>query len=510
MVLAIEELIKLLMTKRFIKVGIKFKLIAFTASLILIVILCLSFLVLGGIKNNQTKQVEDILFNQKDMFEQYFSERVNSSSNNQDDIGLARGSIFNKPWLRTIPANIYDTNGNILSGFKMGLDLDENSEKSQMIQYAIDGNVSYKTVNNVVYFYSPIKYKDDIVAILELKYSNDENIKFYSSVERMFYYIGSLVFGLGIILGIFYFSKFTKDIYIMKNSVDSIQRGNFNDVQKLNRRDELGELSIGINSMSETIKNNINELKSETDTLSKAVDKLRKMDKQQKEFIGNVTHEFKTPITTIKAYADLMGIYDDDPTLKNEGILNISKECERLADMIDRILNLSALEKYDFEIEKENVNLKNILEPICERMMGRVKKNNLILQYDIEDVSIFADKDSIRHIAINLIDNAIKYNKPSGEISVKCYKNSDTVILKISDTGIGIDDKLLSKIFEPFYRVQSHRSRETGGAGLGLALVKKLVEKQDGNIKVSSKINEGTMVTIEFSFQSLQFCDITL
>ena len=78
-----EELIKLLMTKRFIKVGIKFKLIAFTASLILIVILCLSFLVLGGIKNNQTKQVEDILFNQKDMFEQYFSERVNSSSNNQ-------------------------------------------------------------------------------------------------------------------------------------------------------------------------------------------------------------------------------------------------------------------------------------------------------------------------------------------------------------------------------------------------------------------------------------------
>ena len=83
-------------------------------------------------------------------------------------------------------------------------------------------------------------------------------------------------------------------------------------------------------------------------------------------------------------------------------------------------------------------------------------------------------------------------------------------VTKTSDTGIGIDDKLLSKIFEPFYRVQSHRSRETGGAGLGLALVKKLVEKQDGNIKVSSKINEGTMVTIEFSFQSLQFCDITL
>lgn len=108
------------------------------------------------------------------------------------------------------------------------------------------------------------------------------------------------------------------------------------------------------------------------------------------------------------------------------------------------------------------------------------------------------DKENLKHIVINLIDNAIKYNKPDGGITMRCYKSDIDIVIEISDTGIGIPKEDIPKIFEPFYRVDKHRSRESGGSGLGLALVKKLVEKQNGNIEVVSQINRGSTFFIRF------------
>ncbi|GCD09366.1 sensor histidine kinase [Clostridium tagluense] len=482
------------------KIGIKFKLIAFTGSLLLVVILFLSVFVLNGIKSYQDKEDEAILFKQKDMFEQYFSERSSLGNNGtRDKAELARGSIFNKPWLRTIPASVYDTKGELLSGFKVDGKLNENKEKNTMIEYAMQGKVSFAKKDGVIYFYSPIKYKNGIVAILELEYSVKESALFYDNIKKMFYGTGFAALIFGVILGIIYFFNLTRDIYIMKDSVENIQRGNFHKIQLANRNDELGELSKGIVFMSNTIEKNIEELKVERDSLNNAIDKLKKMDKEQKEFIGNVTHEFKTPITIIKAYAELIGMYENDLCLINDGTTNISKECDRLATMVDKVLNLSALEKYDFEIRKKEVNLKEIIDEICARIMGKIKKNDLTFKSNIEDIIVTIDEESLRHVIINLIDNAIKYNRPSGSIDIECHKNGNKITIIVADTGIGICKEDLPKIFEPFYRVESHRSRETGGAGLGLALVKKLVEKQQGTINVDSKLNEGTIFSIEFS-----------
>ncbi|MBW9153933.1 HAMP domain-containing histidine kinase [Clostridium estertheticum] len=482
------------------KIGIKFKLIAFTASLLLVVISFLSISVLNGIKNYQHKQDQATLFKQKDMFEQYFSERSNLGKNGTSDKAqLARGSIFNKPWLRTIPASVYDTKGDLLSGFKVDGKLNENKDKNLMIKYAIQGKVSSIKNNNVIYFYSPIKYKNGIVAILELEYSVKESSLFYDNTKKMFYGTGFLALIFGVILGIFYFSNLTRDIYIMKDSVENIRKSDFNKIQLVNRNDELGELSRGIVFMSNTIEKNIEDLEVERDSLSIAIDKLQKMGKEQKEFIGNVTHEFKTPITIIKAYAELIGMYENDLSLINDGTLNISKECDRLATMVDKVLNLSALEKYDFEIQKKQVNLKEIFDEICARIMGKIKKSNLTFKCNVENIVVIIDEESLRIIIINLIDNAIKYNKPNGSIDIECHKNGNKITIKVADTGIGICKKDLYKIFEPFYRVESHRSRETGGAGLGLALVEKLVKKQQGTINVDSKLNEGTIFFVEFS-----------
>lgn len=462
------------------------------------VILFLNFTVLGGIKNYQEKEAEATLFNQKNMFEQYFSESSKvADSEGSNKFQLARGSIFNKPWLRTIPASIYDTKGELLSGFRPDGKSNENKDKNLMIQYAMKGKVSYTKINDIIYFYSPIKYKNSMIAILELEYSVKSSSLFYNNIEKIFYITGFLALILGTIFSIIYFHGFTRDIYIMKNSVDNIQKGSFNKLPPVNRNDELGELSTGIVFMSNTLEKNIEDLKVERDYLSKAVDKLQKMDKEQKEFIGNVTHEFKTPITTIKAYADLIGMYENDLSLIEEGTVSISKECDRLGNMVDKVLNLAALQKYDFEIQKKQVNLKETFDEICERIMGKIKRNNLTLKTNIENIIVTIDEESLRYIMINLIDNAIKYNKPNGSIHIECHKNGNKIAIIVEDTGIGISKDVLKKIFEPFYRAESHRSRETGGVGLGLALVKKLVERQQGTVKVNSKLDEGTSFYIE-------------
>lgn len=485
------------------RLGIRFKLVFFISVLLLFVIALSSLLVLNGIKIYQDKEAENILLNQKDMFEQYLDENFSIDSNGDNsNFELVRATIFNKPWLRTIPASIYDTKGNLLSGFNPDGKLNENPEKDIMVKNALQDKISYKHDQNVIYFYSPIKYKNNTSAILELQYSTKESNKFYNNTKLLFYYTGSLSLIIGIVLGCFYLSNFTKAIYIMKNSIQNIQSKNFHRVKELTRKDELGELSRGLIYMSNTIEKNIYDLEIEKNTLSKAVKKLKQMDKQQKQFIGNVSHEFKTPITSIKAYADVMNMYNSDLSLIDNGTKSISKECDRLTTMVDKILKLSSLDKYDFEIEKNIVNIKDLIEQICSRMSGKVKKNKLTLDYQVDNLNILADSESLRHIIINLIDNAIKYNTADGNINIRCYQHKNLLKIEVKDTGIGISEEHLSKIFEPFYRVTAHRSSKTGGAGLGLALVENLVKKLKGTISVSSTLGKCTTFSIK-----LPLCD---
>ena len=431
------------------------------------------------------------------MFEQYLSDKI-TEEGGEDNLQLARGSIFNKSWLENIPSCLYTPEGNMLSGYVNDSEENKNDDKDKMMDHAKDGKISYRIVENTVYFYSPLKYKDNIIAILELRYSVKDRTVFYNSIKQMFYITGFISLISGLILCIVYFSRFTKDIYEMRDYVNNIKQGKFNNENKVDRNDELGELNQGFISMSRTIETNLKELKDERDSLSHAVEKLKKMDKAQKEFINSVTHEFKTPITAIKAYGDLIGMYPDDLDLIEDGTKKISNECDRISDLVENVLELSAMEKYDFEIEKKIINLGELLKEICNRLSGRIKRNNLTLNCNFEDIMINGDEESIKHILINLIDNSIKYNKINGKIDVSCYGKGDTACVEISDSGIGIPREHINKIFEPFYRVDKHRSRESGGNGLGLSLVKKLMLKQNGNIKVESAIGKGSTFILEF------------
>lgn len=457
-------------------------------------------LVLKGIKTYQKEKNENILLSQKNMFEQYLSHELDSSNyidmRSDKNIHLSSANMFDKSWLNSIPASIYDINGGLIYSYQKDQTNDTIRNNDELIKYALNNKIAYTEVTDSIYYYSPLKYNNITMAVLRLKYSVKENNDFYNNIKRLFLVIGCFSLIVGIILGSIYFIPITNDIQKIIYSIKSIQSGNFQCIKKVKRKDELGDLSEGVSSMSITIENNICDLQREKDTLRKAVEKLEKLGNQQKEFIGNVTHEFKTPLTSIKASADIMQMYEYDPEFVKEAAPNISKECERLHAMIDNVLSLSSLEKYDFEIKKTDINIKPLIEQICSRMMGKVRKNHLKLECSLDDFNFKGDEEGLRHVLINLIDNAIKYNNPGGYISINTFEKDSHIYIEVCDTGIGIFEKDLDKIFEPFYRVKGDRSRKSGGTGLGLPFVKKMVERQNGRIEVSSEVDKGSKFTV--------------
>ncbi|NLN14415.1 MAG: cell wall metabolism sensor histidine kinase WalK [Tissierellia bacterium] len=224
-----------------------------------------------------------------------------------------------------------------------------------------------------------------------------------------------------------------------------------------------------------------------------------KLDNIRKEFVANVSHELKTPITTIKSYAETLIDGDLDKEMSQNFLRVIDKECDRMARLVRDLLQLSNI---DYEKAKWNFVETSLEDLVHEAKMkldlSFKEKNqtvNIELQEDLPKISV--DKDGMEQVILNLLSNANKYTDHNGRIDIFGYTEGDKVILKIKDNGIGISEKDQKRIFERFYRVEKGRSRELGGTGLGLSIAKEIVEAHRGNLKLSSKLNEGTEISVE-------------
>jgi signal transduction histidine kinase len=310
--------------------------------------------------------------------------------------------------------------------------------------------------------------------------------------------MGTFVVIISFLTAYFYFYRITNGILLLKDATEKIEQGNYRAIVPLKRSDELGKLSQGIYSMRNRIEENVKNMQTEQTKLNLAVDKLRKLEAQQKTFIGNITHEFKTPLSIILAYMDLLEMYKDDPALVEDARENVKKEAQRLYDMVEKVLHLASFERYDFELQQEKLESKEILEELCERMKGKAQKFDVSIITDLQPATLWIDKESMYLIFINLLDNAIKYNVSQGSIYLRSEVKKEKLSILIKDTGIGIPQKSLNKVFDPFYIVSKDRSKLTGGTGLGLALVKELVEKQQGTIAIGSTNEQGTEVLLTF------------
>jgi signal transduction histidine kinase len=192
-----------------------------------------------------------------------------------------------------------------------------------------------------------------------------------------------------------------------------------------------------------------------------------------------------------------MDIYRDDSALQEDAVHHIRLETDRLHEMVEMILRLAALEKYEFEYRAERVNVRDLLLDLLDRIKAKADRFDVAVESRLEPAFIWADRESMVHILINLLDNAIKYNVSGGRIIVSNRLENESVVIDIADTGIGIPEEARDKVFEPFFTVNADRSRGSSGTGLGLALVKQLVDKHGGTIELSD-FDGGTLFRLTF------------
>ncbi|WP_171056115.1 sensor histidine kinase [Paenibacillus sinopodophylli] len=479
------------------RISIKIKFSIFLAALLLLTVFVLSVLVLEGIKKNQQVEIEQYLAQQATTANVYFIQTLMSESNKVPQTFLAlKGKEF-AAQLELISGQsvvLYDQQGAIVNKERASMTSDG---IKKTLAFALNNKTAFLTAEESLYYMTPLRTGNEQVGVVQFNYSLSNNLAFYNQIKQMFVYIGTGVFMLSFILAYFYFNSFATGIIRLNGTVDRIREGHF-ETNTLRRKDEIGELSEGIRVMSEQMMKTLQDKDQEREKLTQAVHKLSLLDQQQKQFIGNVTHEFKTPLTSIKAYIDLLEMYPDDEKLLETAKINIQSETQRLYEMVEKVLQLAALDKYDFEYNKEKVDIEQTIRWVLNSLKGKMDKFGIQLETDLIEAYVEADKDCIAIVLINLMDNAIKYNKARGHIFVKNDLKDGQVIIEISNTGIGIPEEVVHKIFDPFYTVDKNRSRENGGAGLGLSLAKQYAETQGGSIALVSTDEAGTVFRITF------------
>ena len=237
---------------------------------------------------------------------------------------------------------------------------------------------------------------------------------------------------------------------------------------------------------------------------NKEIEELKQMAVYRREFLGNVSHELKTPIFNIQGYVSTLldGGLEDDKI--NRRFLNkTEKSIERLINIVNDLESISRLESGEATLKEKEFNLYNLVEEVLDFMEMKAQKSNTVLTVKPEvpvPFMVKADKEAIREVLINLIDNAIKYgDKQNNRVSIKLYDMDEKVLTEITDNGIGISQELLPRVFERFFRTDKGRSRDKGGSGLGLAIVKHIIEAHRQTITARSNIGEGT--TFSFTLE---------
>ncbi|MEC2077655.1 two-component system histidine kinase PnpS [Metabacillus fastidiosus] len=230
------------------------------------------------------------------------------------------------------------------------------------------------------------------------------------------------------------------------------------------------------------------------------ITELKKLEQMRKDFVANVSHELKTPITSIKGFSETLldGALSDEETAEYF-LAIILKESDRLQTLIQDLLDLSKIEQQGFELSFRHCDLREIFEEIHILLKSKAIEKELELSVNLpeSDLFIMGDLYRLKQIFINLINNALTYTPKGGTVWVNVENHSEYVLIMISDTGIGITEEEIPRIFERFYRVDKARSRNSGGTGLGLAIVKHLIEAHKGQISVRSEINKGTTFTVK-------------
>ncbi|MBP7497706.1 MAG: sensor histidine kinase [Bacteroidales bacterium] len=229
---------------------------------------------------------------------------------------------------------------------------------------------------------------------------------------------------------------------------------------------------------------------------AKEIEELKKLENYRREFIGNVSHELKTPVFNIQGYIlTLLEGGIDDKSINVKYLQRAEKSLDRMISIINDLEKISRLESGEIELKMEKFDIKHLIREVFDFLEIKAKKKNITLLCEYKNetsVYVFADKDKIRQVLINLVDNSINYGKANGKTTIGIFDMEENFLFEITDNGAGIAQHHIPRLFERFYRVDKGRSREEGGTGLGLAIVKHIIEVHNQSVNVRSTIGIGS------------------
>ncbi len=230
-------------------------------------------------------------------------------------------------------------------------------------------------------------------------------------------------------------------------------------------------------------------------------DELQRVNKIRRDFVANVSHELKTPATSLKLLAEsLEETLEEDPVQARLFAAQLKKETERLAQLITDLLDLARLESQERTDYPDVVDVRGVLMTVLSRMRRVARKKDITLQWKrfgkAAQYTVRGDETQLTSMFTNLVDNAVKYTPAGGRVEVIGGSEASEIVIRIADTGIGIPEGKLSRIFERFYRVDKARSKATGGTGLGLSIVRHVAQNHGGRVTVESTPGEGSVFTV--------------
>ncbi|EJT5924195.1 TPA: ATP-binding protein [Clostridium perfringens] len=312
-----------------------------------------------------------------------------------------------------------------------------------------------------VKFYGPIFYMQNELVFLDI-------------VNKIILGIGVLLILASTVIGFIISRSITRPINKLMTKAKYISKGEYDKKIEINTDIlEINDLINSINNLSQSIKEQENI---------------------RKRLTGDISHELKTPLTNIQSHLEAMidGIWE--PT--EERLLSVKEEAERLSSLVSDMQKLNKYDESSIKLKKDNVNISDIICFVIFQFSNLAKSKNIKIEYEKKNINLYCDKDKITQALVNILSNAIRYSNEGSTIFIEERLKDNKVIISIEDQGIGISEEDLKYVFERFYRADKSRTRATGGTGIGLTIVKSIVSSHGGEVKLESKLGEGSKFTI--------------
>ena len=452
------------------KLKLNKKLILSLVSLIIIVILSIALSI-------------NSVFNKK--FEQYIiRNNENEISNIIDSI---RSKYVNGKWeLSSIQqigedaisngifVDLYDKDSNLVWGA-----MTYNKNMCHMVMGSIENNMNYminKNKSNYTEKLFEIKNLDnEIIGNIKigsygLLYYMDNDVDFLKEINKVITSIGIVMVLITIFIAILISNNISKPVEVVSNMANLIGDGDYDN--KIDYDSNIVEIDVLIKS--------INNLSA----------KLEEQENLRKRLTTDISHELRTPLTSIQTHLEAMidGIWEPD----TERLNSVNEEVIRLTNLVNQLQNLAKFDSEKSKLNLAKVNVKNLIMNVVYNNQGKALEKNINIECDLESIDSYLDKDKISQVIVNLLSNAIRYTNNGGKIFISLYKENNNLKIQFKDNGIGIPKENIKYIFERFYRVDESRSKNTGGIGVGLTIVKSIIDLHQGTIEVRSELNKGS------------------